>query len=275
MSRTNPPTAVPALPPSGIITLLTDFGPGSPYVGAMKAAILRIFPAAILVDLTHAIPPQDIRQAAWVLHEVAPLFSDGTIHVAVVDPGVGTERGIIHAQLDRQHYLAPDNGLLSLCARQAQSRRIIRLTETEYWSPNVSATFHGRDIMAPVAARLGLGLDPTCLGREQQDLVQLAWPEVKCVPGKIEGTVSMIDSFGNLVTDITSQQLEGVPTDERVRIACDEHETCGIFRTYGEQPAMTLIALVGSSGKLELAIVNEHAARMLGISTGAPVTITW
>jgi S-adenosylmethionine hydrolase len=141
--------------------------------------------------------------------------------------------------------------------------------------PEVSATFHGRDIMAPVAARLSLGLDPTRLGPRQAELVRLDWTEARVAANKIEGTVQSIDSFGNLVTDIPAEAIAGAPRGDEVAIVCDDHETRGIFNTYADQPEMTLIALVGSSGKLELAIVGDSAAAMLGIAVGTPVTITW
>ncbi len=261
--------------PGSIITLTTDFGVGSPYVAAMKGVILSLNPAVTIVDLTHAILHQDIREGAWTLADFTPWFPKGTIHVAVVDPGVGTERRIIYARIGEQQYLAPDNGLLGRLALRTPPSTIIALSDRAYWQPQVSNTFHGRDIFAPVAAHLSLGLAPERLGPAQDDLVHIAWPEVHIVPGKIQGSVSSIDSFGNLVTDITSDMLKDAPTDESVRVECDEHETLGIFRTYGDQPPMTLVALVGSSGHLELAIVGDSAAMMLGVGRGAKVTVSW
>jgi S-adenosylmethionine hydrolase len=265
------------MPPANlpIITLLTDFGVGSPYVAQMKGAILSLNPRAALVDITHAISPQDIAQGAWVLAEVADSFPAGSIHVAVVDPGVGSEREIVYAEIAGRHYIAPDNGLLGRLAARTPPSRIVALTERRFWQPHVSATFHGRDIMAPVAARLSLGLDAGELGAQRQSLVRLAEPEVRILPNKIEGRVRSIDSFGNLLTDITAEMLSGAPTDERVQICCDEHETQGIFRTYSDQPEMTLMALIGSGGYLELAIVGDSAAVMLGVRVGTPVTIQW
>jgi S-adenosylmethionine hydrolase len=258
-----------------IITLLTDFGTGSPYVAQMKGVILSRNPHATIVDVTHAIPPQNIRAGAWALAEVADSFPPGSIHVAVVDPGVGSERAIVYAEIAGRHYIAPDNGLLGRLAARTAPSRILTLTEPRFWQERVSATFHGRDIMAPVAARLSLGLDAKELGALRQGLVELPEPEVRILPNKIEGQVRSIDSFGNLVTDITSDMLAGAPTDERTLIHCDEHETQGIFRTYSDQPEMTLMALVGSSGFLELAIVGDSAALMLGVGVGTPVTIKW
>jgi S-adenosylmethionine hydrolase len=258
-----------------LITLTTDFGPSSPYVAAMKGVILSINPQAQIVDLTHAVPPQDVRQGAIALAETAPLFPRWTLHVAVVDPGVGTQRRIAYARIGEHQYIAPDNGLLSLLACRAAPSMIRTLSQSQYWRESVSATFHGRDIMAPAAAHLSLGLNPELLGPPQIELIHLEWPEARAVPGRIEGCISAVDSFGNLITNITAEQLAEVPTGDQVRIECGDHETFGIFRAYAEQPEMTLIALIGSSGKLELAIVGDSAAVMLGEKVGAPVHVTW
>jgi hypothetical protein len=260
---------------SRIITLTTDFGVGSPYVAQMKGVILSIHPEVTIVDVTHAIPPQNVRQGAITLAEAAKWFPPETIHVAVVDPGVGTARKIIYARIGPQHFIAPDNGLLSRLALSTPPSTIITVAEREFWLPDVSATFHGRDIMAPVAARLGLGLEAARLGPRQVELVHLDWAEARVTANTIEGKVQSIDSFGNLITDISADALADAPRGEELAVMCDDHETRGIFNTYADQPEMTLIALVGSSGKLELAIVGESAAAMLGVGVGTPVTITW
>ena len=258
-----------------IITLTTDFGVGSPYVAAMKGVILSIHPAATIVDISHAVPPQDVRAGAFVLAEFTPWFPPGSVHVAVVDPGVGTNRKIVYLRIGEQQYVAPDNGLLSRLALTASPPTIITVAEPEYWLPRVSSTFHGRDIMAPVAARLSAGLDPALLGPAQADIERLDWTEARVTANKIEGTVQSIDSFGNLITDISGDSLADVPRGEGTAIVCDDHETHGIFQAYADQPEMTLIALVGSSGKLELAIVGDSAAIMLGVTVGTPVKVTW
>jgi len=258
-----------------LITLLTDFGVGSPYVAQMKGVILGINPQATLVDVTHAIGPQNIAEGTWALLDVAESFPPGTIHVAVVDPGVGSNRQLIYAEIGGGRYIAPDNGLLGRLAARTTPFRIVALTEPRFWRPSVSNTFHGRDIMAPVAARLSLGLEPDQLGPRLAELRQLSGTEVSILANRIDGSIRSIDSFGNLVTDVTAEMLSGVPTDERAQIICDEHETQGIFKTYADQPAMTLMALVGSSGFLELAIVDDSAAIMLGVRVGTPVTIKW
>jgi S-adenosylmethionine hydrolase len=272
MSKTRSTSSRGARP---IITLTTDFGAESPYVAAIKGAILSINPQASIVDVSHSVPPQDIRQGAWVLDEVLPTFPRGTIHVAVVDPGVGTSREIVCATFDEQHCIAPDNGLLSRLALRSRPTRIVAVSDARWWRSPVSNTFHGRDIMAPVAAHLSLGVKPAELGPPRDSLVELDWAEVRVLPGKIQGSVRSVDTFGNLITDITRDALAAAPRDERLRIDCDEHHTFGLFETYGDQPEMTLMALVGSSGYLELAIVGDSAALMLGIGIGAPVTLSW
>ncbi len=262
-------------PVSRIITLTTDFGASSPYVAAMKGVILSINPSATIVDITHAIPPQNVRQGALILEQTTPWFPANTIHVAVVDPGVGTERKIVYARIGEHDFVAPDNGLLSRLARHTPPSTIITVTAAEFWLPTLSATFHGRDIMAPVAARLSQGLEPQRLGPAQAGLIELEWTEARVSARKIEGTVQSIDSFGNLVTNIPADAIANLPRGEETIILCDEHETHGIFKTYADQPESTLIALIGSSGHLELAIVGDSAALMLGVTVGTPVTITW
>lgn len=258
-----------------IITLTTDFGSGSAYAAAMKGVILSIHPAATIVDITHDISPQDVRRAALLLDDATDWFPPETIHVAVVDPGVGTDRAIVYAQIGRQHFIAPDNGLLSRRAARTTPTKLIRLSDPAYWLAEVSTTFHGRDIMAPAAAHLGEGLDPDRLGPSLKRLTAIDWPEARRTPARIDGDVIEIDSFGNLITNITSDMLVGRPTDRRACIICNIYETWGVYRAYAEQPRGTLIALIGSSGRLELALVGDSASRRLGIGVGSPVTVAW
>ena len=258
-----------------IITLLTDFGTDSPYVAMMKGVILSIEPRATVVDLTHAIPAQDVRQGAIVLGDVAPWFPPGTIHVAVVDPGVGTERAIVYARFGSQHCVAPDNGLLSRWAIASPPDRVVRIVDSQYWRHPTSATFHGRDIMAPVAAQLAAGLDPTRLGPPQEKLVMLDWLQPRSLPDRIEGHVLAIDSFGNVVTNITSSMLAQVPADRSIRVACRGHQTASHVRTYGQQSTGTLVSLVGSNDRLELAQVQGNAAALIKAEVNDPVVVSW
>jgi S-adenosyl-L-methionine hydrolase (adenosine-forming) len=258
-----------------IITLTTDFGMGSPYVAAMKGVMLSINPTVTIVDITHDIPAQNIRSAAGVLDDVAERFPQDTIHVAVVDPGVGTDRAIVYARINQRNYVAPDNGLLSRLAERTAPDKLIRLDNPAFWLETVSATFHGRDIMAPVAAHLSLGLDPRLLGPPLDTLAAVQWPQIRRTPTRIEGVVLEIDSFGNLITNITADMLSGRPTDERVCVICHIYETWGIYHTYAEKPQGTFVALIGSRGFLELAIVGGNAAEQLGIKRGMPVIMAW
>jgi S-adenosylmethionine hydrolase len=258
-----------------IITLTTDFGSGSHYVAAMKGVILSIEPTAAIVDISHDVPPQDIRHAALLLDDAADWFPADTIHVAVVDPGVGTDRAIVYARIGQQQFLAPDNGLLSRVAARTNPTKLIRLAKPEYWLEKVSTTFHGRDIFAPVAARLAAGLDPNRLGPPHDRLTTLVWPEVRQLANRIVGAVIEIDSFGNLITNLTAEMFAGRPTDRRACVVCNIYETWGVYSAYAEQPSGTLVALIGSGGRLELALVGDNAAHRLGICVGSPVTLAW
>ncbi len=258
-----------------IITLTTDFGTGSPYVAAMKGAVLSVNPAATLVDITHDIRPHDIRHGAVVLADVTELFPGGTIHVAVVDPGVGTDRAIVFTQIGEQGYVAPDNGLLGELLRRSPAEMIVRIENPEFWRQPVSRTFQGRDIMAPVAAHLSLGVPPARLGSITKSVRTLELPKPVVCPGRIHGVILEVDSFGNLITNITADLLAGYPTDERLCIVCGIYETWGILSAYAQQHADMFIALVGSTGRLELAIVEGNASKRLGLEAGMPVTVAW
>jgi S-adenosylmethionine hydrolase len=256
---------------SPVITLTTDFGVGSPYVAVMKGVILSLSPSATLVDLTHQVPPQDIRYAAMVLADATRWFPPATVHVAVVDPDVGTERSIIVARIGPQTYVAPDNGLLSRLTRAAPASLIVELTDPAYWRPHLSSTFHGRDIMAPVAARLADGIDPLLLGPRRDNLMQLDWPEPIVSQGAITGTVLTIDSFGNLITNIPAELL--VPFARGSVVTCGGRDVRGIARTYADRTMGQITALVGSNGMLEIAVVNGSARQTLNVAAGAEVQV--
>ncbi len=258
-----------------IITLTTDFGSGSTYQAAMKGVILSINPAATIIDITHDVPHQDVKRGAIVLDDVSGRFPPDTIHVAVIDPGVGTDRAILYAKIGVQQYIAPDNGLLSRLSARTKPAKLLRLADPKYWLPQVSSTFHGRNIMAPAAAHLSLGLNPDLLGPPIQYPAVLSWHEAKISEKKIEGEVLEIDSFGNLITNITAEMLVNRPTDHRVCVVFNIYETWGIYSTYGNQLSGTLCAVIGSNGCLELAIVGDNAARRLGIEVGTPVILAW
>lgn len=255
-----------------IITLTTDFGTSGPYVAAMKGVILGINPAALLVDVSHEIGPQNIREGALCLASVAPYFPDGTIHVAVVDPGVGTRRRLLAVQMHDQIFLAPDNGILTWAAREADSIERIELTESSYWRKHVSATFHGRDILASVAAFLSLGVAPHNFGKPVDDWVQIPWPTPKSIAGGLEGEVLAIDRFGNLITSISEADLTASGRTI-ARVACSGTEVGPLARTYSDVRAADPVALIGSHVLLEIAVRNGSAAARLGCAVGSPVAV--
>jgi S-adenosylmethionine hydrolase len=255
-----------------IITLTTDFGTSSPYVAAMKGVLLSIHPSVTLVDISHAIGPQNIREGAVVLHDAARWFPKGTIHVCVVDPGVGTNRRIIEAEVKGQHYVAPDNGLLSLLLSEATSAQVVAVENPDYRLPHVSATFHGRDIMSPVAAHLSLGLLPEALGPRIDDWQTLTWPTPATTPEEIQGCILWIDRFGNLITNIDASLL-GEARTGKWQVECQGREIRDWVTTYAQRPPGTLVALVGSMDRLELAVVEGSAVAALGATSGDPVTL--
>lgn len=258
-----------------IVTLTTDFGGGSPYVAQMKGVILSFNLEAVLVDITHDVAPQDVRQGALILEEVTRRFPQGSIHIAVVDPGVGTERKIVCAQIAGHFYVAPDNGLLSKVALVERPTQIVSLGNRDYWLPEVSRTFHGRDIMAPVAAQLSLGTPMEQFGDPIDGLTMLSWPEPEVAANGILGAVVAIDSFGNLITNIPAEALAAAGDSNAVAVTCAGTTTDGIVETYGRRPPGSLIALIGSAGKLEIAVVGGNAARKLGAKVGEPIAVTW
>ena len=241
----------------------------------MKGVILSINPEVRLIDITHAIRPQQVREGAQVLAETTPLFPPDSIHVAVIDPGVGTNRQIVYVEFPWGKYVCPDNGSLSRLADRAEPTMMVTVTAEQFFRERVSTTFHGRDIMAPVAAQLSLGLDPAELGPSHQSLTKLDWRGAEKVANQITGEIVSVDSFGNLVTNISREMLADVPNDDSVAIRCDDHETRSIFATYADQPPMTLVAVIGSNDQLELAIVNDSAKIMLGVEVGTPVEVVW
>ncbi|MFV1965803.1 MAG: S-adenosyl-l-methionine hydroxide adenosyltransferase family protein [Pirellulaceae bacterium] len=256
-----------------IITLTTDFGQGSPYVAQMKGVILSLNPRATIVDITHAVAPQDVQGATYVLDDTYRWFPDDSIHVTVVDPGVGTERDIIYARIGTHHFIAPNNGLLTRVSRRTAPEPLLQIAHPNYWLPRVSSTFHGRDIMAPAAAHLSLGLEATKLGPPLDGLVTLDLPQARLEAGEIHGVVMTVDSFGNLITNIERGHLAAASLNGNTEIRCGNHCVCCIVGTYGEGVSGEPLALIGSSGRLEIAVANGHAATQLRINVGTEVIV--
>jgi S-adenosylmethionine hydrolase len=259
---------------SPLITLTTDFGLGSPYVAQMKGVILSICREVDLIDLTHAIAPQGVREGAVVLADTTPRFPPGTIHVAVIDPGVGTTRRLVYAEIGGQRYLAPDNGLLTLLTRQSLPKRLIVLENRAYWLPQTSHTFHGRDILAPVAAHLARGVDAADLGPQVETLITLDWARPIKTGTDIRGEVLYVDSFGNLITNISRDEVATLGDLARVAVECGGRTIFGLVATYGTAMTGETIALFDSQGRLEIAVVGGSAARQLGVQAGAVVQVS-
>jgi S-adenosyl-L-methionine hydrolase (adenosine-forming) len=250
--------------PAAPIALVTDYGLQDPYVGVMKGAILSVHPAAVIVDLCHGIPAQDVAAGRRVLASSAPYFPEGTVFVGVVDPGVGTARAALAVESRGRIFIGPDNGLLDLPSPD----RIVRLEDPRWFRPTVSRTFHGRDLFGPVAAHVAKGLDLDRLGTRQKDLVRLQIRGTTVRRGGLEGRVVSIDRFGNLITDLDAAD---VPDPPRVRLG--RWTIRGWTPTYGSAKPGTLIAVAGSTGHLEISVTLGDARRRTGARIGDTVRV--
>ncbi len=251
-----------------VVGLLTDFGMRDWYVASMKGVILSQCPRVQLVDITHEIPPQDVVAGAFVLAAAVPWFPRGAAIVGVVDPGVGSARALLAAEVDGRYVLGPDNGLLALTLEQATRKRVVRLTRSRYWLPEISRTFHGRDILAPVAAQLLRGVALARLGVAVRRVRPLALPPIRQRAGRRDGAVVHIDSFGNLVTNLPGGLLDGERTTVRYR-----KRPVRVVSSYGDGRPRELVALVGSLGFIELSVRDDSAAKRVGGSRGDPVVL--
>lgn len=257
-----------------VISITTDFGQKDGFVGTMKGVIWRICPEAQIADITHDVPPQDIMTGAIALWRAAPFFPPGSVHLAVVDPGVGTQRRPIAAQIGDQFVVGPDNGLFTLIIRTAEKARqktsFVHLNNPVYWLPEVSRTFHGRDIFAPVAAHLARGVALEQLGTPLADPVLLELPQAERTPEGWMAHVTVIDGFGNLTTDLPASALGG-RRDAVIRL--HGRQVDGIVDSYGYRQKGELIALVDSEGYLEVAVVHGSAAKLLDAQLGDDVHV--
>ncbi len=259
--------------PRTLITLLTDFSTRDAYVASMKGVILSLNPEAVLVDLTHEIPSQDIRAGALNLAAATPYFPPGTIHLAVVDPGVGGSRRALAAHCRGHFWVGPDNGLFHLAFRQASPLSLVSLENPVYFRPQVSATFHGRDIFAPVAAHLSLGVDLSRFGPRITDPVSLDWPEPWFGPETIRGKIIYVDQFGNLISNIRSGELWAWLGGKGFSLRVGPVEIRDLVRTYTDVAPGEFLALESSYGFLEIACAMDNAARRLNAAAGLAVEI--
>jgi len=246
----------------------------------MKGVIYKICPNANVVDLTHQVPPQDIMRAALVLQASAHYFSKGCIHVVVVDPGVGTQRKAIAMQTPNATFIGPDNGVLGLVWKEAvehlgkSNLRVVELKESRYFLPELSNTFHGRDVFAPVAAHLACGAKLEDLGPAVMKIVPAPIPEpVPQNDGSLLGEVIAIDNFGNCVTNLQRADVLRLGSAEQLEVSLSGEPFSEISKTYSDVAAGDNLALFGSSGRLELALRNGDLCQKKGLSRGAPVSV--
>jgi S-adenosylmethionine hydrolase len=258
-----------------VITLLTDFGTRDGYAGVMKGVIWKIAPDVQIADITHHVKAQNVQQAAIILARTVPFFPAGTIHVAVIDPGVGTNRRPIGLQLGSQYFIGPDNGLFTLVLERAEVNqdqiKVVHLDQKQFWLPEISRVFHGRDIFAPSAAHLARGIKLEQIGTVINDAIRLIIPHTENLPGGgVRGQVIEVDNFGNLSTNIDQSQILGMG-EFCVSIAGRRIDQ--IVNTFGDRPVGTLVSLFGTSHDLIISIVNGNAAEYLQVDVGEAVEV--
>jgi S-adenosylmethionine hydrolase len=258
------------------ISILTDFGTKDGNVGVMKGVIWGIAPSVQISDLSHDIRPQNILEGAFILGRAAPYFPEGTIHLVVVDPGVGTERRPIAAKIGPYRFVGPDNGVITRLVEHALEKHwpqeYVHLDKPRYWLPEISHVFHGRDIFAPVAAHLAAGAPLDTVGTAIEDPILLAFPSPIKTQEGIVGEVIYTDHFGSLVTNIRSKDLQ-LKKVQLVEVNGKRVE--GMVETFGERPPGSLIALFSSTGDLILSVVNGSAYQVLGVEVGEKVRVTF
>jgi hypothetical protein len=255
-----------------IISLITDFGLRDAYVGIMKGVILGINPKAQIVDLTHEIRPQSIKEAAFVLRGAYHFFPSGTIHIVVIDPGVGSKRRPLLVQTPNYFFLAPDNGVLELIY-QNESVEVFYLSNKKYFLPNISTTFHGRDIFAPVAGYISLGRAAKGMGAKIKNYKRLKWPLAEVKSNKIIGKIIYIDRFGNLISNISKKQFDDFTENHLFTIKIKKIVLKSIAPSYLSVSAGEILAIWGSSGYLEIAQSMGSAKGELKANIGQSITI--
>ncbi len=257
-----------------LVTLLTDFGTRDPYVAAMKGVLLSRCPRAEIVDISHEVPPQDVVAGAFILAEAARTFPEGTLHVVVVDPGVGTDRAILAGGFGEQRFLWPDNGVITFVAESWQTRELVTVSNTQYLPAGVSRTFHGRDIFAPVAAHILNGLDLPRLGPQPKTFTMLDLPQAAPDGAEMVGRILHVDRFGNLISNIPADAIEQwCPDVETVHVRCEGRDIGPLLGTYGHAEPGRPLALINSMDLLEVAVSSGRADEALGLGAGAEVRL--
>jgi S-adenosyl-L-methionine hydrolase (adenosine-forming) len=261
---------------NAIITLTTDYGTDDHLVGTLKGVILKINPEVTLVDITHHVTPFDLLDGALAIGAAYAYFPPKTIHVVIVDPGVGTERRPLLVSGQNQYFIAPDNGVLSLIYDREQSNVVVRHANAEhYFLQPLSKTFHGRDVFAPVAAWLSKGWQTASMGDEIQDYKRLAIPKPKPGEAGVKGLVLKIDTFGNLVTNFRAEDLSSeAQNGGGLKMQVGAHAVGRLVDTFARGNAGEPVAYIGSSGYLEIAINKGNASRTLSVGRGAPVVLS-
>ncbi len=256
-----------------IITLLTDFGTRDHYVASMKGVILGINPECALIDITHQVRPHDIEEGAFILANAYSRFPKGTIHVSVVDPGVGSPRKPVLLVTRNYFFLGPDNGLLTLAARGDTVKQMIELANPKFFLPRISTTFHGRDIFAPVAAHLSLGIRPGVLGPKLDSWVTLNVGDPRITGREMVGKVLHVDAFGNLVSNIGERQLHQFSQGRPFMIRAGTKSINGLKKGYWEGGKGAPIAVIGSGGFLEISVNEGNAQKTLKIKRGDKIKV--
>jgi S-adenosyl-L-methionine hydrolase (adenosine-forming) len=259
-----------------IVTLTTDFGLSDHFVGTIKGVILDIVPGVDIVDICHSVQAFDVLDGALTIAQAYSYFPNGTVHLVVVDPGVGTARRPIIVTSERHHFVAPDNGVLSLVYGREERLHVRHVTAEHYYLQPVSNTFHGRDVFAPITAYLAKGVDPEKFGEEITDFVRFNAPKPKPVDGKtLRGVVLKVDRFGNLVTNISPQDVPSLfqPEPPPFKILIGKREITELHTNYAQGVPGSVFGILGSMGYLEIAANRGSAAQTLGTGKGTEVNL--
>jgi len=254
-----------------VITLTTDFGAADWFVGSMKGVILALNPRVQIVDITHGVPAGNLRAAAFALTASCRFFPKHSVHVAVVDPGVGGHRAALAIQTEDYFFVGPDNGVLSVALAREKIRAVFQITNEQLFLKPLSHTFHGRDMFAPVAAHLSKGLPIQNLGPSKKDFVKLDWPQPHRSANSVTGEIVYIDGFGNAITNISHEPLAR-PAESSGALFAKRRRLCSIKPSYQAVPRQKAVAVPGSSGFLEIAVNGGSAAAKLGLKIGDAVT---
>jgi len=259
---------------NSIITLTTDFGLADPYVAEMKGVILKINPDAKIVDISHQIQKFNVRMGAYVLASAAPYFPEGTIHVVVVDPGVGTKRKPILIEAGSGFFVGPDNGVLALAAKKQGVKHVYEITNPKFMLPKLSVTFHGRDIFAPAAAFLSKGVSPSEFGREIRKIVMPKFAKIVRKGNMLTGEVIHVDSFGNIVTNFTEKELKWAGAKDALKIKLKESElNLKLCKSYAEVEPQKPLAIIGSHDFLEISVNQGSAAETFNVKPRDKATL--